>query len=326
VQRGSFPSLPFLLFKVKAMPAMDFYKQISDNKRMTYVLFFAFFILIGVLASFLAFFLGGLSIYGFTYLFFFGIFIILYAVISYYFCDSIVTFVSGAHETKSDDPKFKQLHNIVEEMCIASGMKKPRIFVIDDTAINAFATGRDPEHSIVCVTTGSMTLLSRDELQGVIAHELSHIKNYDIRTMTIAAVLVGVAVLLSDLILRIAFHSKGNSDSKDMRIWLAFVVIALILAIFTPIIANGIKFAVSRKAEYIADAGSAEMTRNPLGLASALEKIKNDKEPLEAANKATAHMYISDPLKNTKGLWLKGMFSTHPPIDERIALLKGMKY
>jgi len=308
------------------MPAtMDFYKQISDNKRMTYILFFAFFILIGILASLMALLFGGPNIYGLSYLFIFGIFIIIYALVSYYFCDSIVTLVSGAIETKSDDPKFKQLHNIVEEMCIASGMKKPRVFVIVDTAINAFATGRDPEHAIICVTTGAMTLLTRDELQGVIAHELTHIKNYDIRTMTIAAILVGVAVLMSDLILRFTLFSRRDSDSKNGGVFIALLIFALILAALTPLIANGIKLAVSRKREYMADAGSAEMTRNPLGLASALEKIAKDIEPLEAANKATAHMYISDPLKNTKGLWLKGMFATHPDINSRIQILRGMK-
>jgi len=303
---------------------MDFYKQISDNKKMTYLLFFAFFILIGILSFFLALILGGPNIYGLSFLFIFGIMIIVYALVSYYFCDSIVTAVSGAQETKPEDPSYKKLHNIVEEMCIASGLKKPRVFVINDTAINAFATGRDPEHAIICVTTGAMTLLNRDELQGVVAHELTHIKNYDIRTMTIAAVLVGVAVLLSDLILRITFYSKHDSDSKNSGMFIALLIFALILAALTPVIANGIKFAVSRKREYMADAGSAEMTRNPLGLASALEKISKDIEPLEAANKATAHLYISDPLKNTKGMWLKGLFQTHPDINDRISRLRGM--
>ena len=302
---------------------MDFYKQISDNKKMTYFLFFAFFILIGILASVISLLLGGLNGYGIGYFTIFGILIILFAFISYYTCDSIVTFVSGAKE--ADPQKYKQLHNIVEEMCIASGLTKPRVFIIEDTAINAFATGRDPAHSIVCVTTGCLISLNRDELQGVIAHELTHIKNYDIRTMTIATVLVGIAVLLSDLILRFAFYSRGNSDSKGGGFWIALIVVALILALLTPLIANLIKLAVSRKREFVADAGSAEMTRNPLGLASALEKISKDKEPLEAANKATSHLYISDPLKNSKGMWLKGMFGTHPPIEERIAALRGMK-
>ena len=247
----------------------------------------------------------------------------MFAFISYYTCDSIVTFVSGAKE--ADPVKYKQLHNIVEEMCIASGIIKPKVFIIEDTAINAFATGRDPAHSIVCVTTGCLISLNRDELQAVLAHELSHIKNYDIRTMTIATVLVGIAVLLSDLILRFAFFSRGNSDSKDNRFMIILIVVAIILALLTPLIANLIKLAVSRKREFVADAGSAEMTRNPLALASALEKISKDKEPLEAANKATSHLYISDPLKNSKGMWFVGMFQTHPPLEERIAALKGMK-
>lgn len=305
---------------------MDFYAQISANKRMTYVLFALFFILIGALVAIISFILGGLSAFGLTYLSLFGIIVILFAVISYYTCDSIVTSISGAKEASADNPQFKKLHNIVEELCLASGLPKPRIFYIDDSAINAFATGRDPNHAVVCVTTGALTRLNRDELQGVLAHELSHIKNYDIRTMTIASVLVGLAVLLSDLLLRMTIYSggRGSDDSKSGGIWIALVVVALVLAILTPIIANLINFAVSRKREFLADAGSAEMTRNPMGLASALAKIDADEEPLEAANKATAHLYISNPLKGQK-LWMKSLFSTHPPIDARIAALKGMK-
>ena len=305
--------------------AIDFYSQISSNKRMTILLFIAFFILVGVLAGIVSLLLGGFSIIGGMFLSGFGVLIILFAVISYYNCDSIVTAVSGAKEAPPE--KFKQLHNLVEEMCIASGLPKPRVFVIEDTAINAFATGRDPNHSVVCVTTGALQFLNREELQGVIAHELSHIKNYDIRTMTIATVLVGIAVLLSDFLLRMVFYSggrHGSSDSKDARLFIIILVVGVILAILTPFIAQIIQFSISRKREFAADAGSAEMTRNPLGLASALEKISKDKEPLEAANKATAHLYISDPLKNTKGLWLKGLFQTHPPIEMRIAALKGM--
>jgi heat shock protein HtpX len=302
---------------------MDFYKQIEDNKRMTYLMFLAFFILIGILAFLISAILGGLNIYGLTYFSVMGILIIVFAVFSYYSCDSIVTAVSGAK--KADRQQYRQLYNLVEEMCIAGGLPEPRVFIIEDTAINAFATGRDPQHAVVCVTTGALTLLNRDELQGVIAHELSHIKNYDIRTMSIATVLVGVAVLLSDLILRFALYSRGDSDSKDNKLFIVLIVVAIILAALTPLIANMIKLAVSRKREFAADAGSAQMTRNPQGLASALEKISKDIEPLEAANKATAHLYIADPLKNTKGLWLKNMFQTHPPIEQRISLLKGMK-
>ncbi|VVB74398.1 Protease HtpX [uncultured archaeon] len=303
--------------------AMDFYSQISSNKKMTVLLFIAFFILLGVLAGIISYILGGFSIVGGFFLTIFGILIILFAIISYYTCDSIVTMVSGAKEAPPE--KFKQLNNIVEELCLASGLPKPRLFVINDTAINAFATGRDPNHSVICVTTGALQFLNREELQGVIAHELSHIRNYDVRTMTIATVLVGIAVLMSDFLLRFALFSKGDSDSKNGQLFIIILVVGIILAILTPIIAQIIQFSISRKREFAADAGSAEITRNPLGLASALEKISKDKEPLEAANKATAHLYISDPLKNTKGMWLKGLFQTHPPIEQRIAALKGMK-
>jgi heat shock protein HtpX len=304
---------------------IDFYSQISENKKMTYFLFAAFFILIGILAFFMSVILGGFNAFGFGYFTFFGILIILFALISYYSCDSIVTAVSGA---KVADPQTqKQLYNIVEELSIASGLPMPKVFVINDSAINAFATGRDPKHAVICVTTGCLDRLTRDELQGVVAHEMSHIRNYDIRTMTIATVLVGIAVLLSDLILRFTlFSSHGNSDSKDNKMFFVLIIVALILAALTPLIANLIKLSISRKREFMADASAVELTRNPLGLADALEKISEDSEPLEAANKATAHLYISDPLKNTKGLWLKSMFSTHPPLDERISALKGIKY
>lgn len=292
---------------------------------MTSILFLLFFVLIGILAGIISL---VLDLFGFPFLGVFtvlGILIILFSVISYYSCDSIVTAISGAKETHPDDKNFKLLHNIVEELSLASGLPKPRVFVIDDTAINAFATGRDPNHAVVCVTTGCLTRLNRDEIQGVLAHELSHIKNYDIRTMTIASILVGIAVLLSDLILRMVFYSKFNSDNKNgAAIWIALVIIAILLAILTPIIAQIINFSISRKREFMADAGSAEMTRNPLALASALEKIGKDNEPLEAANKATAHLYISNPLKGQK-LWMQSLFSTHPPLEERIAALKGLK-
>jgi len=303
---------------------IDFYAQISSNKKKTYLLFFAFFILIGILAAGISVALGGFSIYAGFYFTIFGFLIVLFALISYFTCDTMVTFVSGAKE--ADKIQYKQLYNIVEEMSIASGLPMPRVFLINDTAINAFATGRDPKHAVICLTTGALTRLNRDQIQGVVAHELSHIKNYDIRTMTIATVLVGVAVMLSDFLLRFAIHGFGhNSDSKDARFTIIILVLAIVLAIFTPIIAQLIKLSISRKREYMADASAIEMTRNPEGLAGALEVISRDAEPLEAANKATAHMYISDPLKNQKGLWLKGMFMTHPPIEERISILRGQK-
>jgi len=305
---------------------IDFYSQISRNKRNTIFLFLAFFILIGILAWIISYILEYFVGIGFIFIFsIFGVFSIIFAVASYYSCDKIVTAISGAHEAPRE--QYKQLYNIVEELSLASGLPLPRVFVINDTAINAFATGRNPQHSVVCVTTGALTRLSRDQLQGVLAHELSHIRNYDIRTMTVATVLVGIAVLLSDLLLRFFWfggtRGSGNSDSKSGGIVIAMLVVGIILAIITPIIAQLIQLSVSRKREFMADAGSVEMTRNPEGLASALEVISKDKEPLEAANKATAHLYIANPLKGQK-LWMASLFSTHPPIEERIRILRGM--
>ena len=303
---------------------MDFYKQINSNKNATYGLFIVFFILIGIISVVISFivsfyFSGGF----FPILSIFGILSIIFAIISYYSSNSIIVAISGAKE--ADSQKFKQLYNIIEELTIASGLPMPKVYTIEDTAINAFATGRDPQHSIVCVTTGCLTRLNRDEVQGVVAHELSHIRFYDIRTMAVASVLVGIAVLLSDLILRMVFYSRGGSnDSKDNGIFIVLLIVGIILAILTPIIAQVINYSISRKREFAADAGAAELTRNPLGLASALEKISKDTEPLEAANKATAHLYIANPLKGQK-LWMMSLFSTHPPIQSRIDALKGMK-
>ena len=249
---------------------------------------------------------------------------ILFSIISYYSSDRIVTAVSGAKLAPKE--QFSMLHNVVEEMTLASGLPKPRIYVINDTAINAFATGRDPQHAVVCVTTGCLTRLNRDQLQGVIAHELSHIRNYDVRTMTIAAVLVGMAVLISDMLFRMFLYGsfRGNSRDGGYEIIIA-IAVAVIAAILTPIIAKLITLSISRKREFVADASAIELTRNPEGLASALEVISKDKEPLEAANKATAHLYIANPLKGQK-LFMKSLFSTHPPLEERIKAIRGTNY
>jgi heat shock protein HtpX len=302
--------------------AMDFYTEINNNKKMTYLLFLMFFLLIGFLSFIISFILDSTMGVGFIFFFsIFGFLSIIFAVISYYSSDKIVTAVSGAKEVSKDEAP--TLHNIIEELCLASGLVKPRIFVMKDSAINAFATGRDPEHSVVCFTTGCINRLTRGQLQGVAAHELAHIKNYDIRTMTIATVLVGIAVLLSDFLFRMfLFGSFRNNDSKNGQLMIIAIIVAIVLAILTPVIAKMITFAVSRSREFAADATAVEFTRNPEGLASALEVIKNDSEVLEAANKATAHLYISNPLKGQK-IWLKNMFATHPDIDDRITALRG---
>lgn len=305
---------------------MDFYKQISHNKKMTYVLFLMFFLLIGFLSLVLSFVLD--IYFGAGFILFFSIFgflTIIFAIISYYNSDKIVTSIAGAKEAPKE--QFKQLYNIVEELCLASGLPMPRVFVMKDPSINAFATGRDPNHAVVCVTMGCLEKLNREQLQGVIAHELSHIKNFDVRTMTLATVLVGITVLLSDLMFRMfLFGSISNrSNSKNSGgLIIIVIVVSIILAIITPLVAKMITLAISRKREFVADASAVEMTRNPVGLASALELISKDTNLLVSANKATAHLYISNPLKGQK-IFLKNLFSTHPNINDRINALKGIK-
>ena len=299
---------------------MSFYEEISANNRMTFFLFIVFFFLILVLGIAISYAFG-------SYLFvpIFGIIAIIYILVSYYNSDRIVVAISSAKP--ADEQQFHQLHHIVEEMAIAAALPKPRVYVIEDTAINAFATGRDPAHSVICVTTGAVQFLNREELTGVVAHEMSHIRNRDIKVMTMAAILVGITVLLSDFMLRMflygGFRGGGKSEGKGGALIIVGIVVALLLAILTPLIAQLINFAISRKREYLADASAVQITRYPLGLAGALQKIMNDKEALEAANKATAHLYIANPLKG-QHLWMKSMFSTHPPITDRIARLQKM--
>jgi heat shock protein HtpX len=221
------------------------------------------------------------------------------------------------------------LHRLVENLSITAGISKPRIYFINDSAPNAFATGRDPNHAVICVTSGLLDKLDKTELQGVIAHEMSHIGNYDIRLMTIVVVLVGVIALLSDWFLRWTWWGGGRkrNDSEGGQLQLIMFILAIVLAILAPIIATLIKLAISRNREYLADSTGALLTRYPDGLASALEKISKDSEPLEAANKATAHLYIASPFKEDENgsiSWLQSMFETHPPIKDRIKRLRGM--
>lgn len=246
------------------------------------------------------------------------------ALISYFYSDKITLAMSGAEQI--DLQKQPQLYRIVENLCIAAGLPMPRVYVINDTAINAFATGRNPKNAVVCVTTGALQRLNQTELEGVLGHELSHIGNYDIRFMTLVVVLVGIITLLADWMLRFSFF--GGSDDNDNRgSNPIFLIAGIVLMIISPIIAMLIQLAVSRKREFLADASGALLTRYPEGLASALEKIAADKEPLEAANKATAHLYIANPLKDHEGDsqgWLASLFNTHPPVEERIKRLREM--
>jgi heat shock protein HtpX len=246
---------------------------------------------------------------------------ILLAVISYYSSDKVVLAISRARPATKEE--YPYLVNTVEGLAIAAGVPLPRCYVIDDTAPNAFATGRNPRNSVICVTTGLLGKMNRAELEGVIAHEMSHVKNLDIRLQTIVVVMVGIAALLSDWMLRSVFWGGRRSNRDKGGAGAILAVFGLLLAALSPIIAQLLQLAVSRRREFLADASGAMLTRYPAGLASALRKIAADTEPLEAANKATAHLYIVNPLKNVKGA-VNRMFSTHPPIEERIAALEKM--
>jgi heat shock protein HtpX len=253
---------------------------------------------------------------------------IIMIIYSYYAGSSTLLAISDAKPMeKQDDP---QLFNVVEEMAIAAGVPTPKIYLINDTAPNAFATGRDPQHAVVAITVGLRTKLTRDELQGVIAHEMSHIRNFDIRFAMLMAVMVGVIALLADFFLRYTWWGGGRRSSRSSErsggggAALIILVVALILSIIAPIIAKIIELAVSRQREYLADASGVELTRNPDGLASALQKISDDKEVLEVANRATQHLYIVNPIKPFEER-AKLLFSTHPPIKDRIARIQSLK-
>ncbi|MBI2613694.1 MAG: M48 family metallopeptidase [Candidatus Levybacteria bacterium] len=298
---------------------MNIYSQIKANKTKTWLII-VLFILFVTTAVFVY---GKATGYGLSYA---GIALIISGLMafgSYYYSDKMILGMSGAKQiVKKDHP---ELFRTVENLCIGAGIPMPRIYIINDTATNAFATGRDPKHSIVCVTTGILEKLNKAELEGVIAHELSHIQNYDIRVMAIVVILVGLVALLADFFMRSLWFGGDRRDRGSGNAQSIFLLIGIVLAVLSPIIATLIQLAVSRKREFMADASGALLTRYPEGLASALEKIAKDKEPLEAANNATAHLYISNPFKaKNAGHWFTNLFNTHPPIEERIKILRSM--
>jgi heat shock protein HtpX len=244
---------------------------------------------------------------------------------TYYGGDRMVLAASRAKEVTHEDAPV--LFNVVEEMAIAGGLPMPKVYIIEDSAPNAFATGRDPEHASVAVTSGLLNKLNRDELQGVIAHEMSHVGNYDIRYAMLVGILVGTTVLISDFFLRGLWFGGGRGGRREGgggNIQLIMVIIAIVLAILAPLFARLLQLSISRQREYLADATAVQLTRNPKGLADALQKISGDREALEAANRATAHLYIVNPIKRFEKR-SKGLFSTHPPIEERIKVLRAME-
>ncbi len=299
---------------------MNIYEQVSKNKRNSYILIFVFLIIILLLG------------YVFGLLFATGTFGIIIALlislvmilIGYYSGDKLILSMSNAKEVnKKDDP---YLVNTVEGLAIAAGIPIPKIYMIQENSMNAFATGRDPKHSSVTVTSGLRKNMNREEIEGVLAHEISHIKNYDIRMMMLVVILVGIIALLSDFMLRSFLWGPRNNRAQKGGggIFIIFIVLGLLMAILAPLIAQLIKLAVSRNREYLADANGVLLSRNPVGLANALKKIKNDKDKMvDTANKATAHLYIENPLRNLGGS-INNLFSTHPPIDQRIKRLEAM--
>jgi len=294
------------------------YEHISYNKKKSVLLIGIFFVIIGVLGYAFGLYFGD----AFIGLALAIVISTLMALVSFYSGDKIILRMS--HAVPADKRKYPHLVNTVEGLAIAAGIPKPKIYVIEDSAINAFATGRDSQHSSITVTTGAIKRLKRDELEGVIAHEMAHIRNYDIRMMMFVVILVGIIALLSDIFLRSMIYGRGKSNRRQSGlIGVIIILIGLILAVLSPLIAQLIKLAVSRKREFLADADGALLSRNPQGLANALKKIRDDKEPLvEAANKATAHLFIENPLRTFKGR-INGLFSTHPDINERIKRLKS---
>lgn len=246
-------------------------------------------------------------------------------LLTYFAGDRMVLAASRAREIEHGNAPV--LFNVVEEMSIAAGLPMPKVYIIEDSAPNAFATGRDPEHAKIAVTSGLLDKLDRDELQGVIAHEMSHVGNFDIRYSMLVGILVGTTVLISDFFLRGLWFGGGRGGRRNEgggQIQLIMMVIAIVLAILAPIFARLLQLSISRQREYLADATAVKLTRNPKGLADALQKISGDQEVLEAANRATAHLYIVNPIKKFEKR-SKGLFSTHPPIEERIRILRAME-
>lgn len=291
------------------------YNDIAHNKRRTWLLITAMSVIIVGLSALI----GGLNgadpgpsiIFG-------TIFASIYSLISYYASASVALTVSGAK--RIEKAQAPDLYNLVENLCIANGQPMPAVYIIDDASPNAFATGRDPEHASVAFTTGILKLLTREELEGVVAHELSHVKNYDIRVMTIVVVLVGLISLIADIMIHMRFRGNEKNGAG-----LALVLIGIALAILSPVFAKIIQLAVSRSREYLADASGALLTRYPEGLARALEKIEGTAQPLQRSNHATAHLYISNPFgADGKRSFFSNLFSTHPPVADRVMRLRNM--
>ena len=306
---------------------VNVYESVDANKRKSWLIIAGFVVFVLFTSIFIAKGLGiyygyqtsGLELTGFA-LIISGVM----SFVSYYASDSIILGLSGARpaEKKKDFLFF----TVAENLSMAADVPMPKLYVIDDTAMNAFATGRDPAHAAICATSGLLAKLNRTELEGVVGHELSHVANYDTRLMSIVTVLVGLVTLLGDWLLRSSMWGGRSRSRDDDSSGAIFLILGFVLAILSPVIAQIIQLAISRRREFLADASSVKLTRQPSGLISALKKLGKDQEPLEAANKATAHLYIVNPFKGIHGHldWLAGLFNTHPPLSERVKVLEQM--
>ncbi len=308
-----------------ASPApTTFFREIARNRRSSWLLVIVVVLVLGALGGAIGYATG----FGWGGVAVALVVAFVMSIGSYYAGDQLVLASSGAQQIPQENPpeQYQQLLNVVTEMTLASGLPMPKVYVINDTAPNAFATGRDPTHASVAVTSGLLQKMDREELQGVLAHELSHVGNYDIRFSLLVGVLVGSIALLADWFLRFTFWGGGRRSSNDRGgggLVAILFVIALILAIIAPIIGRLVQLAVSRRREELADVSAVELTRNPMGLARALRTIADDPEVLEVANRATQHLYIVNPIKSFEKR-ASSMWDTHPPIAERIAVLQGL--
>lgn len=291
------------------------YSQITSNKRQSVILitlFIAIIITLGYVFDMAAG-TGNYSGIFFALILSFGM-----TLISYFQGDAIALFSTGAKATSKEESPY--VYRMIENLCITSGLPMPKVYIIDDPAINAFATGRKPETASVAVTTGAIEKLTNEELEGVLAHEMSHIQNYDIRFMTLVAVLVGSISIITNIFLRSHWLPRRN-DRENGNLGAIFMIIGIVLALLSPLIAELIKLAISRRREYLADASGSLLTRYPEGLARALEKIASQNQPMQNANTATAHLFFANPFSTKK---LSNLFSTHPPIEERVKKLREM--
>jgi heat shock protein HtpX len=300
------------------------YQQIASNKRRSIALIFGFVVLVVLVGVAIGYLIGGGPTASAIALVIAGVM----AFTSYWKSDSIALKVSRA--IPADPATYQRLHNLVEGLCIAGGLPKPKVYIINDPAPNAFATGRNPQHAAIAVTTGLLEKMNRVELEGVVAHELSHIRNYDILVSTIAVTLVGSIAIMTDLGIRMLWWNGGRTSREGDRSNGSnpLALFGFVLLILAPFIAKAMQAAVSRKRESLADVSACQMTRYPPGLISALEKLRDDTTATHSASMATAHMWIEQPLSGVSDGGKLGffhrMFNTHPPLDDRIALLKEL--